>query len=43
MTDVVNIVESVCQDPGRLALPEQETDSQNIVHRWKMRPDNILT
>lgn len=37
MTDMVNIVESVCQDPGRPALPEQETHSQNIVLRWKMR------
>lgn len=38
MTDMVNIVESVCQDPGSPALPEQETHSQNIVPRWKMRP-----
>lgn len=38
MTDMVNIVESVCQNPGRPALPEQETHSQNIVLRWKMRP-----
>lgn len=38
MTDMVNIVESVCQDPGRPALPEQETHSQNIVLRWKMKP-----
>lgn len=40
MTDMVNIVESVCQDPGRSALAEQETHSQNIVLRWKMRPGN---
>lgn len=40
MTDMVNIVESVCQDPGRPALAEQETHSQNIVLRWKMRPGN---
>lgn len=37
---MVNIVESVCQDPGRPALAEQETYSQNIVLRWKMRPGN---
>lgn len=37
MTDMVNIVESVCQDTGRPALAEQETHSQNIVSRWKMR------
>lgn len=37
MTDMVNIVESVCQDTGRPALAEQETHSQNIVLRWKMR------
>ena len=42
MTDVVNIVESVCQDPGRPALPEQETHSQNIVLRWKMRPGTTV-
>lgn len=40
LTDMVNIVESVCQDPGRPALAEQETHSQNIVLRWKMRPGN---
>lgn len=40
MTDMVNIVESVCQDPGRPALAEQEAHSQNIVLRWKMRPGN---
>lgn len=38
MTDMVNIVKSVCRDPGRPALPKQETHSQNIVLRWKMRP-----
>lgn len=43
MTDMVNIVESVCQDPGRPALPEQETHSQNIVLRWKMRPGTTVT
>lgn len=42
MTDMVNIVESVCQDPGRPALAEQETHSQNIVLRWKMRPGNTV-
>ncbi len=42
MTDMVNIVESVCQDPGRPALPEQETHSQNIVLRWKMRPGTTV-
>lgn len=42
MTDMVNIVESVCQDPGRPALAEQETYSQNIVLRWKMRPGTAV-
>lgn len=42
MTDMVNIVESVCQDPGRPALAKQETHSQNIVVRWKMRPGNTV-
>lgn len=42
MTDTVNIVESVCQDPGRAALPEQETHSQNIVLRWKIRPGTTV-
>lgn len=37
---MVNIVESVCQDPGRPALAEQEAHSQNIVLRWKMRLGN---
>lgn len=40
MTDTVNIVESVCQDPGRPAQAEQETRSQNTVLRWKMSPGN---
>ena len=30
MTDVMNIVESVCQDPGRPALQEQETHNQTL-------------
>ena len=42
MTDIVNIVESVCQDPGRPALAEQETYSQNTLVRWKMRPSNTV-
>lgn len=42
MTDMVNIVESVCQNPGRPAWPEQETHSQNIVLSWKMRPGNTV-
>lgn len=42
MTDMVNIEESVCQDPGRPALPEQETHSQNIVLWWKMRPGTTV-
>lgn len=41
MTDMVNIVKSVCLHPGRPGLPEQETHSQNIVLRWKMRPDTM--
>lgn len=39
---MVNIVESVCQDPGRPALAEQETHSQNIVPSWEMRPGNTV-
>lgn len=42
MTDMVNIVESVCQDPGRPALPEQETHSQNIVLGVEMRPGTAI-
>ena len=42
MTDTVNIVESVCRDPGRAALPEKETHSQNIVLRWKTRPGTTV-
>lgn len=42
MTDMVNIVESVSRDPGRPALPEQETHSHNIVLRCKMRPGTTV-
>lgn len=40
MTDMVNIVESVCQDPGRPAPAEREAHSQNIVPSREMRPGN---
>lgn len=35
MTDMVNIVESVCQDPGRPFLTEQEAQSKH----WSMVED----
>lgn len=42
MTDTVNIVESVCQNSERPALPKQETYSQNIVLKWKMTPGTTV-